>query len=58
MIKPTYTLLDCEGVGEQGLCFHGLALLSGEGTAKQTGYGERFWVLGTKCAPGLGECSP
>ena len=58
VVGPTYTLLDGEGVREQGLCFHGLALLPGKGATKHTGYVEGVWVLGTKCAPGLGECTP
>ena len=58
VVVPTYTLLHGEGVREQGLCFHGLALLFGEGSAKHTGYVEGLWVLGTECAPGLGKCTP
>ena len=58
VVGPTYTLLDGEGVREQGLCFHGLAWLPGKGATKHTGYVEGFWVLGTKCAPGLGKCTP
>ena len=58
VVGPTYTLLDGEGVREQGLCFHGHTLLPGEGEAKRTGYAEGEWVLGSECAPGLGECTP
>ena len=55
---PTYTLLYGEGVREQGRCFHGLALLSGEGLTKHTGYIERDWMLGTESAPSLGDRPP
>ena len=58
VVEPTYTLLYGEGVREQNLCFHGLALLSGEGSTKRNGYVKGFWVLGTESAPGLGECIP
>ena len=54
VIGPTYTLLYGEGICEQGRSFHGLALLSGEGSAKHTGYAEGVWMLRTKCAPGVG----
>ena len=58
VVGSTYTLLHREGVREQGLCFHNLALLPGKGLAKHKGCVEGFWVLRTKRAPGLGKCNP
>ena len=58
VVGPIYLALHREGVREQGLCFHDLALLSGEGLTKHTSIGEGVWMLGTECAPGLGKGTP